>query len=92
MQTLRQADTQTSEHRHTYDINNFTISYPVYFTFPLPPPHDMPQLTCSHDAMLNPVYIPLDALEEVDVGKTIEDDDEITVNKGALDADPDDAS
>ena len=52
----------------------------------------MPQLTCSHDAMLNPVYIPLDALEEVDVRKTIEDDDEITVNKGALDADPDDAS
>ena len=49
-------------------------------------------LTCSHDTILNPVYIPPDALEEMDAGKTIEDDDEITVNKGALDADPDDAS
>ena len=49
-------------------------------------------LTCSHDAMLNPVYVPPDALEEMDAGKTIEDDDEITVNKGALDVDPDDTS
>ena len=42
--------------------------------------------------MLNPVYIPPDALEEMDAGKTIDDDDEITVNKGALDVDPDDTS
>ena len=41
--------------------------------------------------MLNPVYIPPSALEEVDVEKTKEDDDEITGDneeKGALGADP----
>ena len=48
--------------------------------------------------MLNPVYIPPSALEEVDVEKTIEDgdeitgDNEITVDKGALGADPGGAS
>ena len=40
----------------------------------------------SHDTMLNPVYIPPDALEEVDSGVKIEDDEEITVNKNALDS------
>ena len=45
--------------------------------------------------MLNPVYIPPSALEEVDVEKTKEDDDEITGDneeKGALGADPGGAS
>ena len=66
----------------------------VYFIFHISSPSLMTclNLTCSHDTMLNPVYIPPDALEEMDAGKIIEDDDEITVNKGALDADPDDAS
>ena len=55
-------------------------------------------LTCSDDAMLNPVYVPPSALEEVDVEKTIEDDDkktgdnEVTVDKSALGADPGGAS
>jgi len=40
----------------------------------------------SHGTMLNPVYIPPDALEEADSGVKIEDDDEITVNKNALDS------
>ena len=48
--------------------------------------------------MLNPVYVPPSALEEVDVEKTIEDDDEktgdneVTVDKSALGADPGGAS
>ena len=39
----------------------------------------------SHDTMMNPVYVPPDALEDIDSGVNIED--EITVNKGALDSD-----
>ena len=48
-------------------------------------------LTCSHDAMVNPVYVPPGALEEVDE-KIIEDDIEVTMDKGAPSADPGDAN
>jgi len=43
-------------------------------------------LAHSHGTMLNPVYIPPNALEEADSSVKIEDDDEITVNKNALDS------
>ena len=87
-------------HIYTYDITSLLsriifIITPNFFHISSPPLMTCLNLTSSHDSMLNPVYIPPSALEEVDVEKTKEDDDEITGDneeKGALGADPGGAS